>query len=217
MKTVVFLVCSGIGYLLARYLPEGAWSAYAPMLISYHLYLAFLVLTGEHKAGFSMPLFSTILTHSAFLALLIGLAFGRHSVPFFGLIRIFVPALAPFESQWLFSGGKPKKEAKKDTSATEVVDLPAVDLPAVDPAAGAPVGAVSTTAASTGEASTTSVVSAVPESGYSADEHTAWIRYLSQPRRGFRKPGLSVEEEFKQWRAARAQYHAMLSQNQPPD
>lgn len=185
MKQFAFVVCSLIGYLLAHYLPAGAWSAYAPILISYHLYLAFLVLTAEHNAGFSMPVFSTILTHSAFLALLIGLAVGRNYVPFFGLIRIFIPALAPFESMWLFSGGMPQKEVPQKTAAVP-----------------APV-------------STNQIpVSAPPEAEYTADEHTAWMRYLATPRRAFRKPGLSVADEFKQWQAARAQYRAILAQNQ---
>jgi hypothetical protein len=189
MKQFVFLVCSLIGFLLAHYLPEGAWSAYAPILISYHLYLAFLVFTAENRAGFSMPVFSTILTHSAFLALLVGLAVGRHYVPFFGLIRIFIPALAPFESTWLFSGGMPKKQVPQETIAAP-------------------------TAASANQDQSTTVVSAPPEAEYTADEHTAWIRYLTHPRRAFRKPGLSVADEFKLWQAARAQYRAILAQNQ---
>lgn len=188
MKQFAFVVCSLIGYLLAHYLPAGAWSAYAPILISYHLYLAFLVFTAEHKAGFSMPVFSTILTHSAFLALLIGLAVGRSFVPFFGLIRIFIPALAPFESMWLFSGGMPQKEVPQKSIA-------------------APTAAAS-------QDQSTATGAAPSEAEYTADEHTAWMRYLATPRRAFRKPGLSVADEFKQWQAARAQYRAILAQNQ---
>ena len=114
MNRVVFIVCSLIGYLLAHYLPAGAWSAYAPILISYHLYLAFLVFTGDHEAGFSMPLPSLLLTHLAFLVVLVFVAFGRRYIPFFGLISIFVPALAPFESKWLFSATRAKRAAQKE-------------------------------------------------------------------------------------------------------
>ena len=131
IKTAVFLVCSGIGYLLGHYLPVGAWSAYVSILVSYHLFLGWLVFTAEHKAGFSLPVFSTILTHSAFLAILIGLAFGRESVPLFGLIRIFIPGLASFESTWLFGGGRKSKEVPPEPIAIQP-DASAADAPVAD-------------------------------------------------------------------------------------
>jgi hypothetical protein len=43
------------------------------------------------------------------------------------------------------------------------------------------------------------------------------MRYLRDPRRAFRKPGLSVAEEFRLWQAARAEYKALVSRNQPPE
>src|ERR1035441_10714543 len=114
MKLVVFLICSGIGYLLGTYLPD-PWSAYVSILVSYHLFLFWLVITADHETGFSMPVLSTILTHAACLALLVGLAFGRRYVPFLGLVRMFVPALAPFECNWLFSAGTVRKADRKST------------------------------------------------------------------------------------------------------
>jgi hypothetical protein len=44
---------------------------------------------------------------------------GRRYVPFFGLIGLFVPGLAPFEAEWLFSGGA-KTEEKKVEPAVHV-------------------------------------------------------------------------------------------------
>jgi hypothetical protein len=206
MNRIVFLVSILVGYLLARFLPEGAWSAYAPMLISYHLFLAYLVFAGEHKGGFSMPVFSTILTHSAFLAILIGLAVGRHYVPFFSVVRVIIPALAPFESKWLFSGGKPKKAAAEDEAAV-----------GSSAPASIPLGMAHTTTtdiASTSEPLAAGNVTEAPEAEYTADDQTAWLHYLAHPRRAFRKPGRTVADEFKEWKAARAQLRAILAQNQ---
>jgi hypothetical protein len=104
MKLAVFLVCSGIGYLVGHYLPDPV-GAYARVLSPYHLFLAYLVVMENEKAEFSMPVGQTIVTHMACLALLIGLAMGRRYVPFFGLLGLFVPGLAPFQAEWLFSGG----------------------------------------------------------------------------------------------------------------
>ena len=55
-----FIISSLIGFVVARYLFEGAWAAYAYILISYHLFLVWLVITAEHETGFSLPILSTI-------------------------------------------------------------------------------------------------------------------------------------------------------------
>jgi len=196
MRLVVFLICSGIGYLLGQYLPE-PWASYASILVSYHLFLAWLVITADHEPGFSMPVLSTVLTHAACLALLIGLAIGRRYIPFLSLVRLFVPGLAPFECNWLFAGGTVRKKVPEQT-----IDTAALAETPASPASDTPIP---------------SSESAVAEAEYSADEHTEWIRYLGRPRRAFRKPGVSVEEEYKQWRAARAQYKALLAQNRPAE
>ena len=113
MKLVAFLISSLIGFVIGHYLLPGAAGAYASILISYHVYLAFLVVTGNHQKGISMPIGLTILMHLAFLAILIGIPYLRQQIPFFGFMRLFVPALAPFEAMWLFSGngGKPAPRA----------------------------------------------------------------------------------------------------------
>ena len=194
MKLLVFAICSGVGYLLGHYLQD-PWSSYVSILVSYHLFLAWLVITADHEAGFSLPILSTVLTHAACLAVLIGLAMGRRYVPFLGLVRFFVPGLAPFECNWLFSGGGPKKAASKETFTAQA----------------------DTATATASAVASGSAVSAVPEAEYTADEHNAWISYLAHPQRAFRKRGLSVGDEFKLWQAARAQYKAKLPQNLHPD
>jgi hypothetical protein len=125
MKLAVFLVCSGIGYLVGQYLPD-PMGAYARILVPYHLFLIYIIVMENEKTGLSLPLGQTIATHLACLALLIGIAMGRRYVPFFGLLGLFIPGLAPFEADWLFSGGaKPaaiKAEPVVQLEADETAD-----------------------------------------------------------------------------------------------
>ena len=109
MRIAALIVSIIVGYLIGHFLLAGAAAAYASVLISYHLYLVLLLAIAEHDKALSMPLGATILTHSAFVAFLLGFTYMRFHIPFFGLLRLFVPALAPFEVQWLFSGNGVKR------------------------------------------------------------------------------------------------------------
>lgn len=111
MKGIVAILCSLVGYLLARFLPDGALGIYAPLLISYHLFLAFLVVTTIQDKGISLPIPSTMLTHVACLALLVVFSEAREYIPYFEIIRFFLPGIAAFEAAWLFSGKGKKKHA----------------------------------------------------------------------------------------------------------
>ena len=123
-KSLVFLVCSCIGYFVGHYVPE-PFGAYLRILVPYHLFLPYLVFMENDQAGLSMPMGQTIVTHIACLALLVGIAMGRRYVPFFGLIGLFVPALAPFEAEWLFSGSN--KPVEKTQPVVHVVEPETAD------------------------------------------------------------------------------------------
>jgi hypothetical protein len=43
---------------------------------------------------------------------------------------------------------------------------------------------------------------------YLASDDKAWLRYLSQPLRTYRKPGVTMQEEYALWMAARARSRA---------
>jgi|HubBroStandDraft_5_1064220.scaffolds.fasta_scaffold31942_4 hypothetical protein len=113
MKVAAFLISTLSGFLIAHYLLAGTVAVYGSLLISYHLYLTFLILAGERGKGLSLPIGSSIFTHLVFLALLIGVGVGRHYIPLFGFIRYLTPSLAPFEAGWLFSRGRKRKHAAK--------------------------------------------------------------------------------------------------------
>lgn len=171
MKYAAFLASSFIGYVIGHYLLDGAAAAYASVLISYHLYLALLVIFALQEKGFAMPLGMTMMMHIAFVAFLIGFAYARAHIPFFGLLSLLVPALAPFEAKWLFGESAPKKI---ETTESHVVAAPTATI----------------------------------------DDHEAFRAHLKESHRPFRKPGISVDEEFNLWLADRAKKRAAATQSE---
>lgn len=193
MRIVVFLVCSVLGFLAGHLFPTGAWATFVSILVSYHLFLIWLVITAEQEAGFSLPIGSTIVTHLACLTLVVTFGMGRNIIPFFGLIRYFIPAIAPFERDWIFKGntkkaeGKEKKVSVKPAKAAAAIPLVSVDF-------------------------------ALSEA--TLEDHDEWIRHLSQHNRPLKRAGLSVKEEYEQWLVARVsarQAAASFSPQPPPD
>jgi len=174
----------GLGMLLRHFLPDTAWANFAYILGVYHLVLAFKVFTGEKKAGLSFPLGQTILTHAACVAILIGLAVLRHQIPFFGLIRYFIPGLAPFEARWLFASEQPNISQLTDDEAVQAATVRTESLP--DGSTAAPVPPPSLYASSTGE------------------DYNEFMTEMHRGIRPFRKPGLSVKQEYELWLAHRA-------------
>ena len=106
----IFIASNHTGLSAGRY---GGWWGFALILIVYHIILVWLVITAEHEKGISLSIPMTVITHLSCLVILFGLnTMGRH-IPFFGLIRYCIPAMAPFERDWLFSGNAQKKDVKK--------------------------------------------------------------------------------------------------------
>lgn len=165
MKIFAYLISALIGFAIGHYLLQGATAAFASILISYHLYLLFLVLMAKLEKGFSLPVGQTILTHLAFLLVVIGLPYMRAQIPFFSLIGLLIPGLAPFETMWLFSG--------QAQTARKAEELKPVD-----------------TASATSE------------------DHREFVAYLRNGHRPFRKPGGTVDDEFRAWLADRAKKKA---------
>ncbi len=124
MKIAALVVSMLIGYSIGHYLLAGAAAAYASVLISYHLYLIFLVVLAEHQKALSMSLAATIGTHLAFVVFLVGFTYMRFHIPFFGLLRLFVPALAPFEVKWLFIWDGVRKPAVAEALPAVPVEVP---------------------------------------------------------------------------------------------
>jgi hypothetical protein len=119
-RDIAAFVISGIlGFLVGTIFPAGPWAVYVPILVSYHLFLAWLVITAEHETGVSLPIVSTIMTHLACMAVIAFLGMGRHGIPLFGLLKYAIAGLALFERGWLFVKTKPKETPAPE--ATPVV------------------------------------------------------------------------------------------------
>ena len=126
---IVFLISVFIGYYVASFLPEGAWANYTFILLSYHLFLTWLVIDADHETGISLPIVSTLLTHAACLVLIISFGAESRHIPFFAFVRAGVVMLAIFERDWLFSGNKQKKDRPKTkVPVTAAVNAIPVDV-----------------------------------------------------------------------------------------
>lgn len=191
---IAFIVSAGAGYLLATILPEGPWTAYIFIFISYHMFLAWLIIDSEKK-GLSMPIPEVVLTHAACLALIIFIAFGRHSIPFFGFLRFGIAGLAFFERSWLFKGNAKAHEAAKASESKQKEKV----VKRIQ--AKAPVNLVS-------------AETALSEA--TLEDSDEWLRHLSQPDRPYRRAGLSVREEYELWLIARVSARHALPSTQDP-
>jgi hypothetical protein len=188
-----FVVCGLIGYLVGTLAPAGsALAIYSTILISYHLFLAWLILfsSGEHKeAGVSLALGHTILTHAACLIIILApIVIARetmlhvatpqndpladmqstdHMIRLFQALCCSIAGLAMFERGWLFSSEAPVERAKP----VEVV---------------APVVLAAT-----------------------ADDFEAWRQHLAQQKPRDRPAGASLKTEYEQWLLVRQRSRAV--------
>jgi hypothetical protein len=119
---VAFMVAGLLGYLLASLLPPGTWAILTFILVSYHLFLAWLVITAENRAGVSLPVLSTIATHLACLVLIVVLGLALRFVPFFGIFRYGIVGLAVFERGWLFTENTVQYKSEEPSSAPAITD-----------------------------------------------------------------------------------------------
>ena len=75
---VAFVAASFLGFFAGALVPDPMWSVYVSTLLSYHLFLLWLVLSGEQKAGISLSLGSTLVTHLACLILIVPVGMARN-------------------------------------------------------------------------------------------------------------------------------------------
>ena len=124
---VAFVAACLIGYGVGTFLPDGAWHAYASVLLAYHLFLFWLVITSEEDAGLSFHPASTLLTHGAFLGTVIAILMARRYIPFFSFFGMGIASLAYFEKIWLFGGERNRAKAMQERTGVAVVRSSAND------------------------------------------------------------------------------------------
>ncbi|MGA9668831.1 MAG: hypothetical protein WBQ94_06460 [Terracidiphilus sp.] len=192
-----YVVSELVGVFIFFWLKSNiALAVTASILVSFHLFLAWLVVTADHETGFSLPIVSTIVTHVACLvivcfcsALISALSGAGHFIPFYlvfalrpvrYILGLCIPGMAIFERYWLFSGGGKKKEVK----ITPEAKAAAVETAAVADAA-------------------------------TASDYEEWLGFVAQQKRPFPKPGSSLKVEYEKWLVARARSRAAAAPTNP--
>ena len=103
---LALVVAGAIGYAAGLFVPTGWWSILISMLISYHVFLAWLVLTAKNRLEVVRPLSYAAMIHVACLVVIVSLGSGRIIVPHFDLVCCGVAVLAYFERDWLLQTPK---------------------------------------------------------------------------------------------------------------
>jgi hypothetical protein len=121
---IAFLVSAFIANLVSSFLPQGAWYNYDYILISYNLFLIWLVIKAEHVMGISFPLGISLMTHAVCLVLIVPIGMGNGVIPYFEYVRFCVPILAYVERNLLINLGvkmvqEPPVSAPVSTVITE--------------------------------------------------------------------------------------------------
>ena len=109
---LALIAAGAIGYLAGLFVPAGWGSILTSMLLSYHLFLGWLVLTAKKRMQIIQPISYPAMTHLVCLFLIVCLGAGRIFVPHFDVVCCGVGVLAFFERDWLF-------ESTRATAPTE--------------------------------------------------------------------------------------------------
>jgi hypothetical protein len=183
---LALVICNVLGYAIGSFLPAGPWSVYTSMLVSYHLFLVWLVVTAEHETGFSLPLIPTLVTHLSCLVVIVSLPTIRHYIPFFFLLRFGITYIAKFETVWLFSAATSRSGNEAD---------PAIRIS----------GEVAT-----GRVRTTRISAPSPDLDpyVIPNDHEAWTYYLANRKTSDLKRGVSIKDEYAQWMRNREEARA---------
>ena len=114
------LICAcGIGFVAGHFVPTGWWSLCASMLVSYHLFLGWLLLTASNKVETMRPLSYSLAIHLSCLVVILFIGMGRLLVAHFDVICCGVAVFAFFERDWLFQPvGTPPMDDENDTVAS---------------------------------------------------------------------------------------------------
>jgi hypothetical protein len=188
MDVAAFIASSIIGGIAGfMFLPDVSLFGLVSGLVSYHLFLAWLVFDQEREGLLTLPIVSTVLYHLAFMAViyathraigainsshLIYLIPGKDGVSY--ALGILIPAIAIFERGWLFSG----KGRRVNTPTVVAAD--------------------------------SAVFTATTE------DYIEWQRLLASGQRPPTRPGITLKDQYEQWAAARAQARAAAASTDQP-
>lgn len=188
-----YIVCDILGIVIFFLcMPHVTLAITASILVSFHLFLAWLVINGDYKTRLSMPIGMTIFTHLCCLVvvylcsvLVLALSGAGRYVPIYiylflrpirYILGLCIPGLAIFERFWLFSAEGKKKEAPLTAEA---------------------VAAAAETAAAT--------------DAVTVDDYQEWLGFVARQPKPFPKPGSTLKVEYERWLVARTRSRAASS------
>jgi hypothetical protein len=122
MKGILVILGCGFGYVISRFAPDGPLAIYFPLLVSYHLLLAVLVVTAMQDKGHKLNPISAALTHAAFFVLLLIAATAGGMIPYFEYWRFLLPALAYVELTLLFRGRRMQSAESGDAASNSTAE-----------------------------------------------------------------------------------------------
>lgn len=122
MKGILVVLGCGFGFVISRFFPEGPLAVYVPLLISYHLLLAVLVVTAMQDKGHKLNPVSAALTHAAFFVLLLIAGTAGGMLPYFQYWRFVLPALALVEMTALVRGKGSKASEDRDEASRSTAE-----------------------------------------------------------------------------------------------
>lgn len=99
---LALIVAGAIGYVAGLFVPHGWYSVFTSILISYHLFLGWLLLTAKSNLQVIRPRGLAFLIHLVCVAVIVSIGAGRLFVPYFDIACCGVAVLAFFERDWLF-------------------------------------------------------------------------------------------------------------------
>ena len=188
MDVGAFIVSNIIGAIAGYFfLPDVSLFGLVSGMVSYHLFLAWLVFEQDREGVLTLPILQTIVAHLAFIVVvyalhraigfinsthILYLIPGKNGVTY--ALGLLIPGVALFERGWLFSG-----KGRKVNQPTIV---------AAD-------SAVFTT---------------------TTDDYIEWQRLLTSGKRPPAKRGMTLKDEYEQWAAARAQARAAGASTDQP-
>ena len=112
---VAFFVACFIGLIVRVFLPVEPWSIGIAVLVSFHLFLAWLLIGSNQEVPLGKDTFSTIATHLACTAVVYCVAWSAQAIGHYGLFAAFpgvrflgflIVLLAIHEQRWLLTGRK---------------------------------------------------------------------------------------------------------------
>jgi hypothetical protein len=126
---VAFVAASLLGYFAGTLASDSTWAIYISILVSYHLFLLWLVLSGEQRAGVALTPFSTLITHLACMILIAPVVLTRN-LAVFGVFRFGIAGFAVFERAWLFSASHAQPRREKVSTSPIVMNATGEDFEA---------------------------------------------------------------------------------------